>query len=262
MLHYEVHGTGSQPLILLHGFGTSLETWRDVQPLLEKDFRLYLVDLKGFGRSLKEDGRYAIPDQATAVREFIEEQKLDRVILGGNSFGGGVSLAVAQESDRVAALVLIGSASYRQKVPAFIKILTTPILNQLFLKALPAELRVKYVLKLAFFDESRIEDERVRRHAATVDLPGSHCACIIAAKQAIPDDMDGFVEKIKTIDVPTLIIWGDHDRIVPVEFASRLHADIRHSEMHIIKNCGHIPQEECPRETASLVRAFGKRSVF
>lgn len=63
------------------------------------------------------------------------------------------------------------------------------------------------------------------------------------------------------IDVPTQIIWGDHDRIVPTAFASKLHEDIRGSELHVLKGCGHIPQEEKPEETASLIRSFVGRAL-
>lgn len=260
-MYFESHGSGPRTLILLHGFGATSETWRDILPLLIQDARVILLDLKGFGRALKPaDNRYGLRDHVDYVQQFIEQQQLERVILVGNSFGGAVAIATQMRSPRVEGLVLIASAAYPQDLPPFIYLLQLPLIGRLILQLVPARQRVTMVLRHAMHDPKRVTPERVERHAAFLDLPGSHQAAIATARQIIPDDHDRFLAGLKNIPVPALILWGDHDRVLPTAFATRLHADIPQSTMHILKDCGHVPQEERPDETAGHILEFLRAS--
>ena len=260
-MYFESHGSGPRTLILLHGFGATSETWRDILPLLSEDARVILLDLKGFGRALKpQDNRYTLRDHADYVLEFIDRQQLERVVLVGNSFGGAVAIATQMRSSRVEGLVLISSAAYPQDLPPFIYLLQVPIVSRLILKLVPARQRVKMVLRHAMCDPKLITQERVERHAAFLDLPGSHQAAIATARQIIPDDHSRFLAELKNIPVPSLILWGDSDRVLPTAFATRLHADIPKSTLHILKDCGHVPQEEKPDETAGHILEFLRSS--
>jgi len=247
--------------VLLHGFGASLETWRDITPLLEADHTLYLVDLKGFGRSSKpDDHRYSPDDQAEVVNSFLQAVVGQSAVLVGNSLGGAVAIKayLASSSDRIAGLVLIDAAAYPQRLPFFIAVLRWPVLNHLVLQ-LPATWQARLILKKAFYDPLKVTKNRIQRHAQFLYLPGSHTALITTAKQLLPQDPGELLKQLRTITVPTLVIWGNQDKIIPVQNANRFHQDLRNSTLALLDMTGHAPQEEQPEATADLIKNFLRR---
>ncbi len=261
-IHYEIQGRGSRPALLIHGFGGSLEMWRDIQPYLEPRLLLHLVDLKGFGLSSKpDDGRYSIKDQAEIMAAYIEALDLKSLCLIGHSYGGAVALATyfkladAKSAGRLKSLVLIASPAAVQSLPFFVWPLRTPVLN-LLARAAPARSRARFVLSHICYDPAMATKERISRYARFHDLPGSHNAMIAAAEQIVPEQPNAVVDRLGEIHVPTLIVWGDHDNVVYRWQADLLHKGIPDSKLVIISRCGHIPHEERPEETAREILEF------
>ncbi len=259
-LHYEICGSGSKPIVLMHGFAASLETWRDIQPYLEPRFLLYLVDLKGFGLSSKpDDGRYSIADQASIMASFVRTLKLRGVSLVGNSYGGAVALATClqlAETDAAAvqSLVLIDAPATTQKLPFFVWPLRNAVLSRVVALA-PARLRAKRVLRRVVADPACLTGERVERWARFHDLPGSHRALRAVARQILPDAPGADLARLARIRCPVLILWGDRDPVIFRWQADLLAKHIPHARLVVIPRCGHLPQEERPEETArELVR--------
>ncbi len=262
-INFEVAGTGALPLLLLHGFGASLEGWRDIQPHLARTFRLYLVDLKGSGLSSKpDDGAYSLKDQAEIVVSFIEHLHLDRFTLIGHSYGGAVALlAYLWLKDRrcaesVRSLVLIDAAAYLQKLPFFISFLRIPLLSRILVDIMPTRWQVRTSLRRAFCEPSKVTPERIERYARFLDLPGARNALLETARLVVPRDSADIMGRIPEITVPTLILWGENDPFIPVASAHRLRRDIAASRLEIIRECGHIPHEEKPSETAGRILDF------
>jgi pimeloyl-ACP methyl ester carboxylesterase len=262
VINYEVQGRGNKPALLIHGFGGSLEMWRDIQPYLESRMLLHMVDLKGFGLSSKpDDRRYSIEDQARIVAAFIESLDLKSLCLVGHSYGGAVALATyfklaeTRSNGRLKSLVLIASPAAVQRLPFFVWPLRTPVLN-LLARAAPARSRARFVLSQICYDPAMATKERVSRYARFHDLPGSHNAMIAAAEQILPEHPNAVVDRLGDIRVPTLIIWGDHDNVVYRWQADLLHRGIPGSKLVIIPRCGHIPHEEHPAETARQILDF------
>jgi pimeloyl-ACP methyl ester carboxylesterase len=261
-IHYEVHGRGAKPALLLHGFGASLEMWRDIQPYLEPHLLLHLADMKGFGLSSKpDDGRYSIEHQAAVMASFIEELDLKGLCLIGHSYGGAVSLATylklaqRKSAGRVKSLVLIASPATVQSLPFFVWPLRTPVLN-LLARLAPSRSRARFVLSHICYDPRMATEERVDRYARFHDLPGSHHALIAAAEQIVPENPDAVLARLAAIAVPTLIIWGQHDRVIYRWQADLLKERIPDSKLVVIPRCGHIPHEECPEQTARQILNF------
>lgn len=261
-INYEVRGLGHKPAVLLHGFGASLETWRTIQPYLEPNLLLYLVDLKGFGISSKPgDGAYSIGDQASIVESFLQELELAEVCLIGHSLGGAVALSVClklaevQDAGRVASLILIDAPATTQRLPFFIRPLINPVLSPL-LSALPWRSPARYVLKRIFYDAGQVTEERVERYARFLDLPGSHRAMIASARQILPQYAHYPPARLDALRTRTLILSGDHDRVVPQWQAGLLKEHIPDSKLVILPSCGHMPPEECPKETAREILNF------
>jgi pimeloyl-ACP methyl ester carboxylesterase len=127
-LYYEVFGTGD-PILFLHGFGANIASWSYIVSLLSKQYKLILVDLRGFGASPKPiDNKYSIKDHAFSIYEFVQKHDLKNLTIAGHSLGGGVALITALRlindgQNRLSSLILIDSVGYRQILPAFLNFL-------------------------------------------------------------------------------------------------------------------------------------------
>jgi pimeloyl-ACP methyl ester carboxylesterase len=260
-LHREERGSG-EPILFIHGLGASLFSWRHLVPALGENARLILLDLKGFGKSPKPaDGEYSIYDQARLVHNFIVEGNLTNLTLVGHSYGGGVALVtslslLAETPPRLRRLVLIDSVGYKQPLPFFVKLLRTPLLGRSVVAAVPRKLQVLSILKLAYHDDAKITPAAVEAYAQPLDSPGGRQALRETAKSMIPPDMDVLTRQYGRITVPTFILWGKQDRIVPLSVGMRLKQDIPNSTLRVIEQCGHIPHEEQPEKALAEIQAF------
>ena len=265
-LYYETYGSG-EPIIFLHGLGASLYTWRNMKAPLEGDYKLFLIDLKGFGQSPKpRDNRYSVQDQADLVYELILEHDLKNLTVVGNSYGGAISLLLAiqlcaENPNRLAKLILVDSAGYNELLPWFVKLLRTPVLGCLVVHLSPNRILASTVLKESYYNDKLITDAQVAAYAEPLGMKNGKYALLKAAEQAIPKDIDKLIAKYPTISVPTLIIWGDEDKVIPIKIGQKLDAAIPCSKLTTIADTGHIPQEETPIPTVELIKDFLKNST-
>lgn len=265
-INYEIRGCGPIPILFLHGFAASLATWGDLWPLLPSHrYTFYLLDLKGFGFSSKpRDGAYGVWDHAAIVKEFIAAHRLSQMILVGHSYGGAVALVtllreINDKASCVSKLVLLASSAYPQALPRSLRLLQLPLLGQL-VAWLPVPLMVKYTLNYVFYDRSLIEPKHIERYSSTFARRGMSYVLRQSARQLVPADHASIIGAYRNIPVPTLIIWGEKDRIVPLGGGTRLHREIRGSRLEIIPDCGHNPHEECPSDTARFINEFLEES--
>jgi pimeloyl-ACP methyl ester carboxylesterase len=258
---YRELGEGN-PVLLVHGFGASSYTWEYAVQRLPSNYRYILLDLKGFGKSDKPiDDAYRLVDQAAILEHVIGTLDLSQVTLIGHSYGGAVVLTYllgrgGKNAGRVRGLVLIGTLGYDQFLPPLIARLNVPIVSGLGLRTLPAKHLVRMSLEDVFFDDAKIQDDLVQEYARALRSHGGRKALLATARYLSKKDGLGLSAQISTLQFPSLIIWGQHDEIVPLRNAARFNADIVGSEVKIIPNCGHAPQEECPSETANVIGNF------
>jgi len=263
-INYYEAGRGT-PLILLHGFGACAYTWRLLGPKLAAEHRVFTLDLKGHGFSDKlQDGKYAVSDQADLVAAFIRDRKLNDVVLVGNSMGGAVALMTyfqmrGEPPAPIKGLILIDSAGYPQKMPWFIRLARLPWLSALGSKLLSPRFVTGMVLRKCYYNRDKITDEMIDTYAFYGSLPGAAEAVRQTAVQIVPANMEAMISQYKTVRVPTLIIWGQEDRVVPLSVGRNFKRDIPGSELVILPRCGHIPQEEEPLETRRLIGGFLKK---
>ena len=260
-LYYSEEGKGP-PLLLIHGFGASTFTWRFVAPELAKSHRVIAVDLKGFGQSDKPfDGRYSVYDQAELLAQLIEDKDLRDLTLVGHSFGGGVALLLALEANqrldgRITRLVLLNSIAFPQNIPVFFRLLDVPLVSQIGVRMVPPSVQARVALQIAYFDDSKIDPEEIELYAAPLKTAAGKHAIIYSARQIVPEDIAELSERYKTIELPTLILWCDHDRIVPLEVGIKLRRTLPNSTLRLVEDCGHMPQEEQPATTLALIKGF------
>lgn len=263
-LHCKIYGNSGDPILAIHGLGASMYSWREFikSPYPFKDYRLVMVDLKGAGDSPKpHDNNYSIIEQANLVYQFIQEHDLKNLTIIGNSYGGAVSLLLAirlceQNPGRLAKLILIDSGGYNLRLPSHLKILRTPLIGWLAVHLLPPTAQTRKVLRDSYYDRHKITEEQIDEYARPIALPGGRYALLQTGKQAIPKNIDEFTAQYSKISVPTLILWGVDDEVLPVKIGLMLHMAIPGSRLELINDCGHVPQEERPEETICWITEF------
>ncbi len=255
----EGHG---DPILLLHGFGANIFTWRYIYPDLSKKYRVIAIDMKGFGESDKpNDKEYSAFDQAKIVLNLIKKLKLNNVTLVGHSFGGSVALATvltAKTKKRIKRLIIMDGLAYEQPIPFFLKVIRTPIISDLGMAIVPPEVHARASLSYSYQNQSRITDEAISNYAKPYYSLDSMRAARQTAKQLVPKDLSNYTRLYHKIKMPTLLIWCRHDRVIPLINGFKLHSNLPNSSLEVIGDCGHIPHEEAPTETVNSILSFLK----
>jgi pimeloyl-ACP methyl ester carboxylesterase len=259
-LNFESAGSGT-PVIALHGYGATLFSWRDL-PAALPDRRVIRVDLPGHGGSpTRADGRYGPQDDAEAVMQLIDEQKLPPFDLIGHSLGGGVALSLAlqlceQRPGALRSLVLLDSIALPQTFPFFITIARMPGIGPLSLRLLPPRFVTSVILRRAFYDPRRITPEMVDAYSRNLTTPERREALTLTARQLVPDNLPRLIEGYARLPVPTLLLWGEQDRIVDPNAGAELNNRIPNSRLIYVERCGHVPHEERPEVALPHIASF------
>ena len=246
-----------EPLVLLHGTSASLHTWDGWVRELERTRRVIRVDMPGFGLTgPAPDGDYTIDAYVRFVVALLDHYGITACVLAGNSFGGHVAWRTAlADPARVRALILVDSAGYAiesQSVPIGFRLAKVPGLNMLLSRVTPRAL-VEASVRNVYGDPELVTPELVDRYYELTLREGNRGALVQRFLQA-PAGPDQHL--IREIGVPTLVIWGGRDRLIPAAYALRFGSDIRGS-LHIeFPALGHVPHEEDPASTVAAVQAF------
>ncbi|MCS6897004.1 MAG: alpha/beta fold hydrolase [Nitrospira sp.] len=254
-------GTGP-PVILIHGFGGSMWQWEHQQQDLARHFRVITLDLPGFGLSDKPDIEYR-PDQLVDFfTRFMDAIHLSHATLVGNSMGAGLAMAMALDHpERVDKLVLIGG------LPGNIRsALTSPIVKRTLETRAPSWVIslgnrlfggwvVKAVLNELVHDRSLLTPAVLERSNLNRRRPGL-IQPMLAMKQTLGLWESDYAPRLGTIRHPTLVIWGEHDRVFPLAVGEELHHLIKGSGFSSIPAAGHLPQWERPDLVNRLLIAY------
>jgi pimeloyl-ACP methyl ester carboxylesterase len=259
-IRYWAQGEG-EALILVHGLAGSVEFWQyNVEPLAAAH-RVYALDLPGFGGSDKEIEHLSLEYAASFLTHFMDVMGLERASLAGNSLGGLVCAQTAVRSpERVVKLILVGSAGFGGELNLILRLWSVPLLGDLvfrtYQRAFPS------LRRWAFPDSPSIDDQWMAAAATVLRTPGVRESALRIARMGASlrgqrqEMLADLHRQVAGIDVPTLIIWGRQDPVVPVAHAYAARDLIPHSEVRIIERCGHIPQVERPEEFNKLVLDF------
>jgi pimeloyl-ACP methyl ester carboxylesterase len=255
-LRYVRAGEGPA-VVLLHGFASSVYTWKDVLPVLARDYDVVALDLPGFGESDQPSDL----DGATfpsLVVELMDRLGVARAAVVGNSLGGATAVGVAAGwPERVTALVLLDSAGFNfseKDRPWMLRVLGGPagkVLERLPIRGL----LVRIGLRQVFHDPARITRERFNEYLAPVVRPGA-IASMRSILLARARDASWFPELVRRVRAPTLVIWGREDRWVPAAQADLFVAAIPGARKVVLEACGHVPQEERPQDVLRLLAEF------
>jgi pimeloyl-ACP methyl ester carboxylesterase len=255
-------GAGVETFLLLHGYGASTFMWRHWTPRLGRRGHVVAVDLKGFGRAPRpDDDRYAPGHQAELVLRLVARDDLRNLTLLGHSLGGGVALLAAlslqdEGSGRLRRLVLVAGAAYDQRLPPFARLAAYPRASALAFRAVGARRVVRAVLRSVVHDQARVDAEQVRGYADPLSSPAAVRALVAAARQIRPGDLDRLTARYPDLAVPTLLLWGGQDRVVPLWVGQRLERELPDARLHVFDRCGHLVAEELPDESWAVLDSF------
>jgi pimeloyl-ACP methyl ester carboxylesterase len=247
---------------LVHGLTSSKVAWREnILPLAERH-HVYAVDLPGHGDSDKSNVDYDSKAIVGLMREFILGLGHQQVALAGISLGGGVSLLTALEHpEMVSKLVLCGSGALGREIAMVIRLAALPVVGEFMLSG-PLD-NIGAMARKCFYDKDLATSELVEELRRTNSLPGAHEAALTIIRRYI--SVWGVrrryvvTNRLKSLDIPTMLFWGADDEIIPVEHAHRAAEMIPGAELHVFEKCGHWPQMERAEEFNRLMLAFLSR---
>lgn len=245
------------PLVLLHGTSASLHTWEGWAEGLKASRRVIRLDLPGFGLTgPTPDNDYTIEHYANFIHTFLDRLGVTRCVLVGNSFGGQVALAATlAKPARVDRLVLVDSAGYPMApdaIPLGFRIARLPVLSQIARVTLPRRV-VEESIRDVYGDPTLVTPELVDRYFELTLREGNRKALAERLKH-VPND--ALTARIPGVSVPTLILWGGRDRLIPLAAGRRFANDIANSRLQIFDDLGHVPHEEDPVRTLAATNVF------
>ncbi|MFT3925338.1 MAG: alpha/beta hydrolase [Myxococcales bacterium] len=259
-----IHVGKGPALLLIHGIGDSSDTFREIIPWLARDFTVVAPDLLGHGRSDKPRADYSVAGYANAMRDLLSVIGIDRVTVVGHSLGGGVAMQFAyQYPERCERLVLVSSGGVSQEVHPLLRLGTAPGAS-LVLPLLTSRL-VKLggsglfrVLEALDTDVGRDADDWMRVFDALPDATSRRA--FVRTLRAVVDYRGQVITMLDrcylTRGMPTLLVWGARDGVIPFEHARIAHAAMPGSRLEVFSQAGHFPHHSDQARFLSVVRDF------
>lgn len=265
-IQYTVMGTG-KPLLLLHGFGASIGHWRKNLPVLaEGGYRVFALDLLGFGGSDKPARNYTIELWAQQIKDFWAEHIREPMVLVGNSIGGLLALtAIAEFPEIAAGGILINSAGglnhrpeefnlpLRLVMGAFTKLVSSPVTGKFIFNNIRQKHRLRRTLYQVYSDRTAVTDELIEMLYEPSCHPGAQevfASVLTAPAGCSPQEL---LPKVKH---PLLILWGEKDPWTPITGA-KIYQELANNggdvEVYPIPNAGHCPHDENPTMVNELI---------
>lgn len=262
-VHYQEFGDVSLPkMILIHGYTASTYVWETVAPRLADDgFHVIAIDLLGFGYSDKPAWfEYSIASQARVIERFMNRLGIGRATLVGSSYGGAVAATVALDyPERVEKLVLVGAVCNDEaKTNGILRLASISGVGEIlspFLIDSRRFLMARMRRTIAPVNHHLITEERLEAVRRPLRAKNAYHSVLTSARNWHASRIE---EDAYLINQPTLLIWGENDTIIPIHNAERLYDSIVPSRLVVLKDCGHIPQEENPERFVELVSSFVK----
>ncbi len=253
----------SETIVLIHGMAGSSRTWREAMPALSRQHRVVAPDLAGHGRSDKPSGDYSLGAFASGVRDLLDRLEIDRATVVGQSLGGGVALQFAyQFPERCRRLILVSSGGLGREVSWMLRLLALPGAELVLPVLAPAVVAEQGNRLSRWLRDRGIRAERWAEmwlaYSSLAEPESRHA--FLRTLRAVVDPggqaVDASDRLYLTETIPTLIVWGDADDIIPVGHAHAAHEAMPGSRLEIFENVGHFPQVEAPERFVEVITDF------
>ena len=260
--HYKTQGEREPALVLLHGFGASVYSWREVTPILAKNYTVFSYDRPAFGlteRPVEWEGRnpYTLTASVEQLDALLEIWGVDRAVLVGNSAGATVALQYTLDHpDQVIGLILVdpsfggGGSSYSR----YGWLLNTPQMQRI------GPLLVRKISKSGLETIDQAWHDPSKQPADTVPLYTKPLQAenwdVGLWLYSTSQSTSSIREQLDLFSLPVLVITGDDDRLIPAEYTIQAAGEFPNAELVVLENCGHVPQEECPGAFLEAVLGF------
>ncbi len=261
-IFYAVKGEG-MPILLLHGYGAGMWVWEKQIDPLSQFYRVYALDLIGHGFSDRPKISYRPETYINFLKDFMDCVGIEKAIIIGNSMGGGLAWAMAGLfPERVEKLILINAVPpdvlkqvNNESFKALVAIKDIPLLPYLIIASRNRN-SIRWILNDCVYNIKLITPEIIKRQYKLSKIKGSTWVLYSTFKNA----RDGIRLKdcLKRIYQPTLLIWGDRDRVLPISIGKYLHQVIPNSRLLVIENGAHIPMWENSEEVNQAILSFLK----
>lgn len=250
-IRYLEEGQSDHNLILLHGLGGYAERWISIIPHLSKKYHIFAPDLIGYGQSDKPSVDYTPEFFTKFVFDFISTLGIKKACMIGTSLGGQIAAeCAATQSTIIEKIILISPAGIMRK--------STPTLDAYTMAALyPNKDSVKNAYQMMIGPDKQVSEISIERFANNMSRPNAKMvflSTLLGLKNA-PDIFD----KLQKINVPTLVVWGKEDKLIPFEYSHQFVSSIKGSKLVPMEGCGHSPYVEDPERLGEIVDEFLSR---
>lgn len=259
-VHYQEAGDEHSPtMLLIHGFASSNLVWSKVLlPLAEAGFRVIAPDLLGYGYSSKpRDLDYTIMSQAQMIVGLMKRLGIEKAVLVGSSYGGAVAATVALDHlELVEKLVLVGAVTNNRPTRYMLmRLFGSPIIGDILSPFVVGSRRLLRLRMKRVYDRHEwvLDERRVQARHLPLRTAGTHRAIIRTVRRW---DAERVSRDAHLVTQPSLILWGDNDREVPLSDGKRLQEEIPEARLIVFRECGHLPHEEYPEEFTTVVAEF------
>ncbi len=256
-IHYIQKGSGDRTIILVHGLGGGAFTFRNnINALADRGYKVYAIDLKGFGLSEKVIGSdYSHSEQAKILLDFMEQKGIDKATVAGHSMGGRVALiAYDMKPQNFESIILIDSAGLENNSPAFYNaLITQPIVDILYYNIFVREKNFRKFLSSAFYNSDFVSPEVTDLYLESFKIKDSNKAFLSILKSNSSYDIEAALKKV---NIPVLVLWGRQDGWISLESAYRFNSLISGSELAVIDSAGHVSMEEQPEAVNDKILEF------
>ncbi len=256
LIHYRDEGDRAAfPILLLHGAFSSLHTYNGWAKELKSVFRLIRIDMPGFGLTgPNKRGNHEMLMYKRCIATVLDRLGVKKCHIVGSSLGGWVSWEFAADyPERIEKMILMGAAGFldQRNIPLPFKMARTPFLNKVARYAIKRSILEQF-LKQVYFNQDKVSEALIDRYYDLFTNEGNLEVFFQMANSQFKENTN----KLHSIETPTLLLWGRHDKWIPVENAYRFERRLKNSEILIYENCGHLPMEELPRQSAYDVQTF------
>lgn len=247
------------PLLLIHGFLVSSAEWREVIPYLGKDFRCIVPDLPGFGESSKPpdtDFDYTLEGYAALMAELLTELDAAPCLVAGHSMGGAIAMQLALDHPAlVTKLAVMDAAWHPFSMPLKARPLFMGKVGEFVFKKLYGRALFRDYFENDVYNGKEVDPAQVDAYYDAFNRPDARAAAYVVMQNIVhPNNLTKLAGRVRGINQPMLVVWGEDDHLIPVSLADKLVREVPHAQLKLLKNCGHAGNEEQPEATAAVFR--------